>query len=189
MDSIASIVDVVMTGFFSDSRNTDVNDKKRTVSKVERIRSNEMEYATRSPSYRPVLLAPHRFMTPWYNYNYNMNNNARPSAVQQYQSLKNNGNVREHMEPSTGSLHTTNTLENHNQSKDQLARKSRSTNEPSANEIVVNGHADDFSNFETILLEGLGIDPKSIEKWTPVYCAKEYVIDVMKRAAQSYLFI
>lgn len=43
---------------------------------------------------------------------------------------------------------------------------------------------DEF-DLELIILEGLGINPASIKRWSPTYCIKDYTIDVIKRMAQS----
>lgn len=63
------------------------------------------------------------------------------------------------------------------------------TDETSEPTINLSNNQDDYNddifNFETILLEGLGIDPRSIKKWSPAYCGKEYAIDVVKRVAQT----
>lgn len=218
IDTIANIVHVIMAGYgnglLSDNRDIRAEKIKQTISKAEMMRSNEIGYAARTPSVAtlPVVsyLKPLRFTIPWYNYNYNRIYNARPLAVQQqYTTMKNNGKSQDHSKPSTVSFHTNNTLHNlemiesEDQPKIHTARKSRSTND---NEIVPSVYADvaskpnistyeavnrqnnDFLNFETILLDGLGIDPNSIEKWSPFYCGKEYVIDVMKRAEESIQF-
>lgn len=47
--------------------------------------------------------------------------------------------------------------------------------------------ADSLFDIEPMILESMGIDPKNIKKYSPVYCAKEYSMDVIKRITQNLL--
>lgn len=40
-------------------------------------------------------------------------------------------------------------------------------------------------DWESVILEGIGIDPKSIIKFSPMYCGKEYVFGFIKRVVQD----
>lgn len=40
-------------------------------------------------------------------------------------------------------------------------------------------------DWESVILEGLGVDPKSIHKFSPMYCGKEYVFGFIKRVFQD----
>lgn len=46
---------------------------------------------------------------------------------------------------------------------------------------------EDVFDWEPIVLEGVGIDPKSIEKNTPMYCGKEYVFGFIKRFVHDFV--
>lgn len=51
-----------------------------------------------------------------------------------------------------------------------------------AGEIV-----EDLFDWEPVVLEGFGIDPKSIQKFSPLYCGKEYVFGFIKRVVQDFV--
>lgn len=42
-------------------------------------------------------------------------------------------------------------------------------------------------DWEPIVLEGFGIDPKSIEKFSPMYCSKEYFFSFIKRFVHDFI--
>lgn len=44
---------------------------------------------------------------------------------------------------------------------------------------------DGLFDWESVILEGIGIDPKSIQKFSPMYCGKEYVFGFIKRVVQD----
>lgn len=46
---------------------------------------------------------------------------------------------------------------------------------------------EDFFDWEPVVLEGFGIDPKSIQKFSPTYCGKEYVFGFIKRFIHDFL--
>lgn len=51
-----------------------------------------------------------------------------------------------------------------------------------AEEIV-----EDLFDWEPVVLEGFGIDPKTIQKFSPLYCGKEYVFGFIKRVVQDFV--
>lgn len=40
-------------------------------------------------------------------------------------------------------------------------------------------------DWESVILEGIGIDPRSIQEFSPMYCGKEYVFGFIKRVLQD----
>lgn len=51
-----------------------------------------------------------------------------------------------------------------------------------AEEIV-----EDFFDWENVVTEGFGFDPKTIEKFSPMYCGREYVFGFIKRLVHEFL--
>lgn len=47
--------------------------------------------------------------------------------------------------------------------------------------------SEDLLDFESMILEGLGFKPGSIKHGSPFYCAKTYVVGVLKRIAQDFV--
>lgn len=46
---------------------------------------------------------------------------------------------------------------------------------------------EDLFDWEPIVLEGIGIDPKSMQKYSPLYCSKEYMLGFMKRFVDDFI--
>lgn len=46
---------------------------------------------------------------------------------------------------------------------------------------------EDLFDWEPVILEGIGIDPKSIEKDSPTYCGKEYVFSFIRRVISDFV--
>lgn len=55
------------------------------------------------------------------------------------------------------------------------------------NEIKTVQTVDDLFNWEPIILEGLGIDPQRVRKYSPGFCAKNYIFALIKRAVTDYI--
>lgn len=153
-----------------------------------------------------------------YHSNYKWNYNARPSLVENSNTnphfddinsylRKENATQTKQLSPTSST--TKNNFENHKMDTkpEEIIKKARALNNPDSSVMYVGTkqfgddvdvQTNDLSNetsesiinedFKTILLEGLGIDPKSIKKWSPVYCGTEYVVDVFKRADQINKF-
>ncbi|KAJ6644222.1 hypothetical protein Bhyg_09189 [Pseudolycoriella hygida] len=184
MDPIASIIGVMIRNgndWFGSDREGVVSDKKE-------IRSNEIGYAAGARLRQPVMFVPVPMLpysrsrplamlpgnSPYNVNNYKWKHSPRPLLVKK--------NINSNKSPDFSSKEN-NLIESDIKAKN-IVRRSRSVNNDhdgqktndSANESVIN------ENFKTILLEGLGIDPKYIEKGTPLSCGLNYVIDVFKRA-------
>lgn len=55
------------------------------------------------------------------------------------------------------------------------------------NKIKTVEAVDDLFDWEPIILEGLGIDPQRVRKYSPGFCAKNYIFAIIKRAVTDYI--
>lgn len=47
--------------------------------------------------------------------------------------------------------------------------------------------AEKLFDIEPIILKSLGIEPSTVKRWSPMYCAKEYTVDIIKRITKNLL--
>lgn len=167
IDPITSVIHIMVqnvNNWFIDKRDNVMSDKKQTKSKNI---GNQVG---------PPVLVPMPMLRYAPNHRLMANNNNQSSRILTVRSNNTRSSTLSQTKNNSDTQKTD--IEGENVIRKSRAIDALEKTNDSARKSMIN------QDFKTILLEGLGIDPKNIEKSTPVYCGLEYVIDVLKRAEQ-----